>query len=81
MSELDRTLAAGEQLFEALALVKGVAALECLPPADRMEVAFAGRSNVGKSSLINAVVRHGGSPARPTRRAARRSSTSFAPTR
>jgi GTP-binding protein len=26
-----------------------------LPPADRMEVCFAGRSNVGKSSLINAL--------------------------
>ncbi len=28
-----------------------------LPPADTPEVAFVGRSNVGKSSLINAVVR------------------------
>ena len=26
-----------------------------LPPADRLEICFAGRSNVGKSSLINAV--------------------------
>ena len=33
----------------------GVVALEALPPADRIELAFAGRSNVGKSSLINAV--------------------------
>src|SRR5207344_954444 len=36
--------------------VKGVVDLEGLPPADRVEVCFAGRSNVGKSSLINALV-------------------------
>lgn len=35
--------------------VLGVAGLEQLPAADRSEVAFAGRSNVGKSSLINAL--------------------------
>ncbi len=35
--------------------VLGVAGLEQLPAADRTEVAFAGRSNVGKSSLINAL--------------------------
>jgi GTP-binding protein len=35
--------------------VKGVVAMEGLPPADRLEVCFAGRSNVGKSSLINAL--------------------------
>ena len=34
----------------------GVAELVQLPPADRAEIAFCGRSNVGKSSLINAVV-------------------------
>ncbi|HET7715994.1 MAG TPA: ribosome biogenesis GTP-binding protein YihA/YsxC [Bauldia sp.] len=33
----------------------GVATIAGLPPADGVEVAFAGRSNVGKSSLINAL--------------------------
>ncbi|MEQ5871806.1 YihA family ribosome biogenesis GTP-binding protein [Sagittula sp. NFXS13] len=35
--------------------VKGVVAMDGLPPDDRPEVCFAGRSNVGKSSLINAL--------------------------
>ncbi|MDD9798225.1 MAG: 50S ribosome-binding GTPase, partial [Alphaproteobacteria bacterium] len=34
----------------------GVADLTNLPPADRPEIAFAGRSNCGKSSLLNALV-------------------------
>ncbi len=33
--------------------VKSVVALSQLPPDDRPEIAFAGRSNVGKSSLMN----------------------------
>lgn len=33
----------------------GVVKLETLPPSDCPEVAFAGRSNVGKSSLVNAL--------------------------
>ena len=35
--------------------VKSVAALDGLPPGDLPEIAFAGRSNVGKSSLVNAL--------------------------
>lgn len=49
-TEKGRKLFAGESLF-----VKGVVAMSGLPDADRMEVCFAGRSNVGKSSLINAL--------------------------
>jgi GTP-binding protein len=47
---------AGTALFRVPAeFVKGVVAMSGLPPADRVEVCFAGRSNVGKSSLINAL--------------------------
>jgi len=47
---------AGRMLFAAGAeFLKGVVAMDGLPPADRIEVCFAGRSNVGKSSLINAL--------------------------
>ena len=35
--------------------LKGVVAMSGLPGDDRIEVCFAGRSNVGKSSLINAL--------------------------
>lgn len=49
-------LEAARRLFSGpVAFLKGVVALEGLPPADRVEVCFAGRSNVGKSSLINAL--------------------------
>ncbi|MDP3958797.1 MAG: ribosome biogenesis GTP-binding protein YihA/YsxC [Pseudorhodobacter sp.] len=48
--EVGRLLFAGPVGF-----VKGVVAMPGLPPADRLEVCFSGRSNVGKSSLINAL--------------------------
>ncbi|UWQ28344.1 ribosome biogenesis GTP-binding protein YihA/YsxC [Leisingera sp. M527] len=49
-AEKGRKLFAGETEF-----LKGVVAMNGLPDADRLEVCFAGRSNVGKSSLINAL--------------------------
>ena len=49
-AEAARLLFAGPVDF-----VKGVVAMDGLPPADRPEICFAGRSNVGKSSLINAL--------------------------
>ena len=49
-AEAGRLLFARESTF-----VKGVVAMSGLPPADRIEVCFAGRSNVGKSTLINAL--------------------------
>ncbi len=48
--EIGRKLFAGQTDF-----LKGVVAMSGMPPADRIEVCFAGRSNVGKSSLINAL--------------------------
>ena len=48
--EVGRLLFAGPVDF-----VKGVVAMSGLPPGDRVEICFAGRSNVGKSSLINAL--------------------------
>jgi GTP-binding protein len=52
----DDEIEAGRRLFAAeTKFVKGVVDLEGLPKGDRTEIAFAGRSNVGKSSLINAL--------------------------
>tara|TARA_Y100000385_G_scaffold249844_1_gene271513 strand:+ start:627 stop:1274 length:648 start_codon:yes stop_codon:yes gene_type:complete len=46
----------GRKLFSGnIDFLKGVVDMNGLPPADRLEVCFAGRSNVGKSSLINAI--------------------------
>lgn len=52
----DEAREAGRLLFAGpVDFVKGVTAMSALPPADRVEICFAGRSNVGKSSLINAL--------------------------
>ena len=52
----DITREKGRMLFAAESqFLKGVVAMDGLPKADRLEVCFAGRSNVGKSTLINAL--------------------------
>lgn len=52
----------GRKLFAGggAEFVKGVVAMSGLPDGDRLEVCFAGRSNVGKSSLINALTNRKG---------------------
>jgi len=49
-------IAAGNRLFaQDCRFVAGVTSLAAMPPIGLTEIAFAGRSNVGKSSLINAL--------------------------
>jgi len=59
MSEPDFTpeqIEAGRILFaRPVSFMLSVVKMASLPPPDRPEVCFAGRSNVGKSSLINAL--------------------------
>lgn len=46
----------GRRLFAGRCdFVAGIASIDALPPPGLPEIAFAGRSNVGKSSLINAL--------------------------
>ena len=53
----EEAIEAARVLFARPALfLMGAAKIDGLPPADLPEVAFAGRSNVGKSSLINGLV-------------------------
>lgn len=58
MDQHEAQLAAGRALFaKTCTFVIGCARLDQLPAHDKVEVAFAGRSNVGKSSLINGLTR------------------------
>jgi GTP-binding protein len=58
LSADDELVEFGRRLFEGeCRFVAGATRLEALPPPTLPEVAFAGRSNVGKSSLINALTR------------------------
>jgi GTP-binding protein len=50
LAEAGRKIFAGEADF-----IWAASTLETLPPMQGMEIAFAGRSNVGKSSLVNAL--------------------------
>ncbi len=55
-NESDDPLETGRLLFAGpIAFERGAPSMEHLPDADLPEIAFAGRSNVGKSSLVNAI--------------------------
>lgn len=55
LTEIARKLFSGP-----IAFLKSAPSLQFLPDADVLEVAFAGRSNVGKSSLINKLTNRNG---------------------
>jgi GTP-binding protein len=52
----ESTLADTNLFLKPWIFIRGVPAMKFLPPEGPPEIAFAGRSNVGKSSLINALL-------------------------
>lgn len=55
----EQAIEAGRWLFaQTCTFVIGAVKMDDLPTTDLTEIAFAGRSNVGKSSLINALTNH-----------------------
>ncbi len=55
MSEVDETAAPGAPVYRQAAFLTSAAKLHQCPPDEGWEVAFAGRSNAGKSSAINSL--------------------------
>jgi GTP-binding protein len=53
---LDQAITGRDLFSRDWIFIRGVPSMKFLPPQGPAEIAFAGRSNVGKSSLINALV-------------------------